>query len=75
MVRGVRIVFRIAVRVVHPVQNGISTGTQIRGTLGNPGQAKEKLFPKWIHREHLVRGVPMQEEGLAKQRQVPVSEE
>ena len=75
MMGRVRIVLRIAVSVVHPVKHGISTGTQVRRTLGHPGKHVKYFFPERTGGKHLVRGVTVQKERLKEQRQVPVGNE
>ena len=73
MVWRVRVFGSITERMVHPVQNGVSARTQIRGTLGEIGQEKEKAFPYLAHREHFVSRIPVQKKCLAEKRYVPVN--
>jgi hypothetical protein len=70
-----RIFFGVTVRVVHPVQNGVGPGTQVRRTLGNIRQQVEEPFPEFVHGEHFVGRIPMKEECLAEEGEVPVSDE
>ena len=66
MVRTVGILGRVAIGVVHPVEYGISPGREIRTALTNPGKDIEEPFPKFIHFEHLMGSVAVQEEALAE---------
>jgi hypothetical protein len=43
--------------------------------LGNVGQQVEEPFPEFVHGEHFVGGIPVEEEGLAEEGEVPVSDE
>lgn len=70
-----RVFFRIAVSMMHSVQNGITTRAEERGSLRDVCQKKEEPFPKTGHGKHLVRGITMQKEALAKQRQIPMQNE
>lgn len=67
MMRRMRIIFGITVRMVHAVQNRVSTGAQVRGSLKNPSEYVERLFPERAHGKHFMRRVPVQKEGLEKQ--------
>ena len=58
------ILFRIAVCMVHPVQDGISAWVEETAALGDKGEAIEELFPEFIHLKHLMRCIAMQEESL-----------
>ena len=62
--RRMRIFFGIAVGVVHPVEDGVGAGVEKRGTLGNKGKSVEKSLPEFVHLEHLVGRIAMQEECL-----------
>ena len=64
--RRMGVLFRVAVRMVHTMQNGIGPGVQKRRTLGDKSQHIEELFPERMHFEHLVRAVAMQEKSLRK---------
>ena len=55
MVGRMGIVLRIAVRVVHPVQYGVGSWTEVRRPLRHPGKDVEDLFPERTHIEHLMR--------------------
>ena len=61
-----RIFFRVAIGVVHPVENGIGSWIKKGRALGKEGKAVEKPLPELIHSEHLMRSIPMQEESLRK---------
>ena len=43
--RGMRILFGVAVRVVHPVEDGISARVQEGGALGQEGETIKESFP------------------------------
>jgi hypothetical protein len=40
--------------------------------LPHPSEEIEEFFPKLAHHKHLVSGVTMKEEALAKQVEIPV---
>ena len=69
------IFWSVTVRVMHSVQNRISSRRQIGTSLTNPGKEIEKLFPVFVHRKHLMGSIPMEIETLAKQGEIPVKEE
>jgi hypothetical protein len=75
MMGAVRVLGRIGVSMVHSVQNGIRSGREVRTTLPNPSKEIEKLFPVFAHDKHLVSSIPMKEETLAKQGEIPVKQE
>lgn len=70
-----RVFFRIAIRVVHAVQNGIGSGVEVGRALHHPGEDVEKALPAFAHGEHLVRCVAVQEKSLTKKRKVPVKDQ
>ena len=74
-VRGVGVLFRIAVRMVHAVQDSIGPGVQEGRALGNKSEAVKELLPELIHLKHLMRTIAMQEESLCKQGQKPMTHE
>ena len=59
-----RIFFRIAVGVVHPVEDGVGAGVEKRGALGNEGKRVEEFLPELIHLKHLVGRIAVQEKCL-----------
>ncbi len=63
----------VAVRMVHSVQNGITSGAKVRRTLAYECENIKEFFPEPVHDEHFVGCISMQKECLAKQREVPVS--
>lgn len=63
---GVRVFFRVAIRMVHPMQNGVCPGVEEGGALGDKGKGIKEPLPELIHSKHLMRRVPMQEESLRK---------
>jgi len=67
-----RILFCIAIGMVHAVQYRIRPWIQKRRALGNKSKHIEKSFPPLAHAEHFVRSVPMKEKGLTKQGKKPV---
>ncbi len=72
--RGMRVPFRVAVRMMHPVHNGVGAGIQERGTLRDEGEEIEEPLPEPAHGEHPVRRVSVQEECLTEEREEPVTE-
>ena len=74
MMGRVRVAGGIAEGVVHPVQHRIGAGAEVRRPLRDVRQGVEKTLPEFAHREHFMRRVTMQEERLAEQRQIPVSD-
>jgi hypothetical protein len=62
--RRMRIFFGIAVGVVHPVEDSVGAGIEKRGTLGHKGERVEEPLPEFIHLEHLVRSIAVQEKCL-----------
>lgn len=68
------IFWSVTVCVMHSVQNRISSRRQIGTSLTNPGKEIEKLFPVFVHRKHLMGSIPMEEETLAEQREIPMQE-
>jgi hypothetical protein len=71
---GMGVFFRVAVGVVHPVEDRIGAGIEKRRTLGDKRESVKEPFPKFIHLKHLVRRIAMQEEGLREKGQKPVGE-
>ncbi len=70
--RRVRILLRVAVRVVHAMQNPVAArGTGAR-TLRHVGEQVEEALPTLGHRKLTVRAETMQIERLAKDRQLPM---
>jgi len=63
---GMGILFRIAVCMVHAVQDSIGPGVQEGRALGNKSEAVKESFPEFIHSEHLMRSIAVQEESLCK---------
>lgn len=66
MMGAMRVLGRIAVGMVHSVQNCICSWRQIRTTLTYPGKHIEKPFPEFCHGKHLMGCVSVKEETLAK---------
>lgn len=66
MMRGMGIFIGVAERVVHPVQDRVSTGAQVRGTLGKVSEQIEEAFPRLAHNEHFMSGIAMQKKGLTE---------
>jgi hypothetical protein len=62
----VRVFFGIAVSMVHSVKNCISARRKERRALRKPGKDIEEFFPKFVHVEHFMSAVTVQEEGLTK---------
>ena len=72
MVGAVGVFRRVAIGMVHPMKDGIGPGRQIRASLANPGEDIKEPFPEFTHFEHLMGGVAVQKEALAKQREIPM---
>ena len=64
--RRMRILFGIAVGVMHPVEDGVGAGVEKRRTLGNKGKCVEESLPELIHLKHLMGRIAVQEECLRK---------
>jgi hypothetical protein len=58
------IFFRVAVSVMHAMQNSIGPGIQKGGALGYKCQHIKELLPELVHFKHLVRRIPVEEESL-----------
>ena len=74
MMRAVGIFGRVAVGMVHPVEDSIGAGRQIGASLTDPGKDIKEPLPELTHFEHLVRCVAVQKEALAEQREIPMQE-
>ena len=61
------IFLRIAIGMMHAVHNGVRSGIQERGALGEKRQDIKKMLPEFRHGKHAVRRVTMQEKRLAKE--------
>ena len=59
-----RILLRVAVRVVHPVEDGIAPGIQEGAALDDEGESIKEFLPEFIHLKHLMRGIAVQKESL-----------
>jgi hypothetical protein len=70
-----RIFFGVTKCVVHTVQDGVGPGAQVRRALRDVCQQVEKPLPEFVHGEHFVGGIPVEEERLAEEGQVPVGDE
>lgn len=62
-----RILFRIAVGMMHPVHYGIGPGHQKRRPLHQPGAYIKKTLPVFAGTVHFMRTEPMQEKRVKKQ--------
>lgn len=60
------IFFRIAIRMVHAMQDSISPGIQKRGALGEESEAIKELLPEITHLKHLMGSIAVQEESLGE---------
>ena len=72
MVWAVGILGRVTIGMVHPVQDCVGPWRKVRASLADPSEDIEEPFPKFGHDKHLVRCVPVKEEALAKQGEIPV---
>ena len=73
--RRVRVDRRVAVRVVHPVQNRVRPRVQVARTLDQPRHEVKRPLGALAHRELTMRTVPVQKEGLEEDRRLPVEDE
>lgn len=72
MMRAVGILGSIRIGMVHAVQNGIGAGREVGTSLPHPGKQVKKPFPPFGHDKHLMGSIPMEEETLTKQGEIPV---
>ncbi len=75
MVWAVRVLRGIRVGVMHSMKNGVGPWRQVRAALPNPGEEIEELFPVFAHHKHLMGGIAVKKETLAKQGEIPVKQE
>jgi hypothetical protein len=61
--------------MVHAVHDRISARIQEGRALEKKSGGVKESFPAFLHREHFVRRVTVQEKGLAEQGKEPVAEE
>lgn len=73
--RAVGIFWGVGVGVMHSVKNRISSRREVGAALPNPGEEIEELFPVFAHHKHLMGGIAVKEETLAKQGEIPVKQE
>jgi hypothetical protein len=64
--RGMGVFLRIAIRMMHPVEDGIRARIQKGRTLRNESKEVKEAFPKFIHPKHLVGSITVEEERLRK---------
>lgn len=69
------VLLRIAVGVMHAVQNGVSPRVQKRRTLENVCQYIKNLLPAFTEGKHFMRGIPVKKKSLEEQGKEPVCEE
>ncbi len=62
-----RVLFCIAVYMVHPVHHCIGPGIQKRRTLSEPGKKIKQFFGSFAGGIHLVRCISVQEKSMEKQ--------
>jgi hypothetical protein len=60
------ILFRIAIGMMHPVQDRIGPRIEKGRALRNEREGVKEPFPKLIHLKHLMRRISVQEESLCK---------
>jgi hypothetical protein len=75
MMRTVGILWGITIGMVHSVKNGISSWRKVGTALPDPCKDIKKPFPEFCHVEHLVSGIPVKKETLAKQGEIPMEKE
>ena len=66
------ILFRVTIHMVHAMHNPITKSTEIVGALEDPGKNKKYFFGKGAHGERLVRCIPVEEESLKEEGEIPV---
>jgi hypothetical protein len=57
--RRMRVLFGVAICVVHAVQNSVSPRIEVRRALSNPGKNIKEALPEFIHGEHFMRRITM----------------
>lgn len=67
-----RILLGIRICVMHPVHDTVSKRTQVVGALEYPRKNIEYLLCERAHRKRLVGGIPMEEECLKEEGEIPV---
>lgn len=65
---------RVAIGMVHPVEDSIGPWGEVGASLADPGEDIKEPFPELSHFEHLVGCVAVQKEALAEQREIPMQE-
>lgn len=58
--------FSVAIRVMHAMQDRVCPGVEEGRALGDKSETVKEPFPEFIHSEHLMRSIAMQEESLGK---------
>lgn len=64
--RGMGILFGIAVRMMHSVKDRIGAGIEKRRALRDKGEEVEEPLPKFIHPKHLMGSIAVQKKRLRK---------
>lgn len=54
MMGAVRVLRRVAIGMVHPVEDSIGPGGEVRTPLANPGEDIKELLPELTHLKHLM---------------------
>ena len=72
MVWAVGIFGCVAIGMMHPVKDSISSRGEVGAALTNPGKDIEESFPKPAHFKHLMGSITVKKKALAKQREIPV---
>lgn len=72
MMWTVRVLWSVGVSMVHAMQDRIGSRRKVRTTLPNPGKEVEEFFPEFAHHKHLMSGIAVKEEALAKQGEIPM---
>lgn len=66
------IFFFIRMGMMQAMHDAIGPGTHIGGTMGDIGAEMKKFFPAPGHAAKVMCSIPVIEEGLKKQRNVPM---
>ena len=75
MMRAMWVFRSVRIGMMHSVKDCVGSWRKVRAPLPHPREEEKELFPILAHHKHLVGGVSVQEEALAKQREIPVEKE
>ncbi len=75
MMRAMWIFWSITISMMHSVQNGVCSWRKVGASLPHPSEEIEEFLPVFVHIEHLMGGISVKEEALAKQGEIPMQQE